>query len=174
MGRSTSFTIGKVTGVHGLAGNLKVWSYAESVETFSPGRIVLLKFENEDGCTYTINRAAVHQKGILLNLDGIDNRDLAEALVGKEILIDRDQLPDPENDAWYWQDLIGLEVIDRVRGSIGRITRIFPTGGQDILVVTDETCGHKGHETLIPMHRRFVESVDIENNSMTVHWPEEE
>ncbi|MBU1696086.1 MAG: 16S rRNA processing protein RimM, partial [Proteobacteria bacterium] len=43
MNKATSFTIGKVTGVHGLNGNLKVWSFADSINTFCPGRNVLLK-----------------------------------------------------------------------------------------------------------------------------------
>lgn len=173
MGRNTWFTIGKVTGVHGLAGNLKAWSFAESIETFSPGRIVLLKFENEEGSTYTIDRVAPHKKGILLNLDGVDSRTGAEAMVGKQILINRDQLPEPEEDTWYWQDLVGLDVIDDTKGFIGRITDIFPTGAHDILVVTDKIQGQKSRETLIPMHRQFVQSVDIENHTIRVQWPGE-
>lgn len=173
MNKTTSFTIGKVTGVHGLNGNLKVWSYAESIETFSPGRIVLLKFEDEEGSTYTITRSAAHKKGILLNLEGIDSRTLAEALVGKEILIHRDQLPEPEEDTWYWQDLIGLDVIDQDKGLIGRITRIFPTGAYDILVVTQDVPGQKQKETLVPMHRQFVLCVDQEQRHVQVRLPEE-
>jgi len=169
MGKTASFTIGKVTGVHGLGGNLKVWSFAESIETFRPGRIVLLKFENEEGTAYTITRATPHKKGILMNLEGVDNRNLAEALVGKEIVIERDQLPEPEEDTWYWQDLIGLEVIDERLGKIGTITEIFPTNANDILVVKQgET------ETLVPMHRQFVRSVDLDTDTVCVDLPEEE
>ena len=82
MNKAASFTIGKVTGVHGLGGNLKVWSFAESVDTFSPGRRVLLKSGKEKGRYFTILKASVHKKGLLLVLEGVDNRDLAEDLVG--------------------------------------------------------------------------------------------
>lgn len=169
MGKTASFTIGKVTGVHGLGGNLKVWSFAESIETFRPGRTVLLKFENEEGSSYAITRAAPHKKGILLNLKGIDTRSLAEDLVGKDILIDREQLPEPEENTWYWQDLIGLDVIDGKKGRIGSITQIFPTGASDILVITRDS-----EETLVPMHRHFVKTVDIEKNTVTIDLPEED
>ena len=175
MDTATSFTIGKVTGVHGLNGNLKVWSYAESIGTFSPGRIVLLKFKDEQGSTYTITRSAPHKKGLLLNLKGVDNRTLAEGLVGKEILMNRDQLPEPEADTWYWQDLIGLDVIGRENEFIGTITRIFPTGAHDILVITHDTAGKKeDQEILVPMHQRFVKTVDMENRVVTVQLPGEE
>ncbi|MBU2451852.1 MAG: 16S rRNA processing protein RimM, partial [Proteobacteria bacterium] len=82
MNKAASFTIGKVTGVHGLGGNLTVRSFADSVDTFSPGTSVLLKSENQEGRQYTILKASAHKKGILLTLEGIDSRNLAEDLVG--------------------------------------------------------------------------------------------
>ena len=167
MRRTASFTIGKVTGVHGLNGNLKVWSFADSIDTFSPGRSVLLKSGEQKGQLYTILKAQAHKKGVLLSLDGVDTRDLAQDLIGYEVLIDRDQLPEPEEDTWYWQDLIGLDVVDHQKGFIGKITDIFPTGANDILVVTDKT-----RETLVPMHKRFVELIDIENNRVDTTLPE--
>jgi 16S rRNA processing protein RimM len=172
MDKAASFTIGRVTGVHGLNGNLKVWSYAESIDTFCPGKIVLLKSEekvSEDlGKPYTILKALAHKKGILLTLEGINNRSLAEELIGKKILIDRDQLAEPEEDTWYWQDLLGLDVFDHQKGFIGKITDIFPTGANDMLVVMDKT-----RETLIPMHKHFVESIDIDKKVIRTTLPPE-
>ena len=168
MDKDTSFTIGKVTGVHGLNGNLKVWSFAESVNTFCPGISVLLKSDEGLGETFTILQALPHKKGVILSLEGIDSRNLAEDLIGKMIFIDRDQLPEPEKDAWYWQDLLGLDVVDHQKGFIGKITDIFPTGANDVLVVTD-----KDKETLVPMHKNFVESVDIEKKTLLTTLPED-
>ncbi|MCD4676899.1 MAG: ribosome maturation factor RimM [Desulfobacula sp.] len=168
MNKTASFTIGKVTGVHGLNGNLKVWSFAQSIDTFCPGRSVLLKTGEQDGRLYSILKASPHKKGILLFLEGVDNRNLAEDLVGKEILIDRDQLPEPVEDTWYWQDLLGLDVFDHQKGFIGQISDIFPTGANDVLVVTDND-----KETLVPMHKNFVESVDIEKKTVKTTLPED-
>jgi len=178
MDKTASFTIGRVTGVHGLNGNLKVWSFAESVDTFSPGRSVLLKSEKDPsekdpGDFFTIVQAKSYKKGVLLSFAGVDSRNLAESLVGKEIFIDRDQLPEPEEDTWYWQDLLGLDVFDRQKGFIGKITEIFPTGANDMLVVTDKATG-KTRETLVPMHKHFVESIDLEKNRVTTTLPEDE
>lgn len=168
MSRTPSFTIGKVTGVHGLGGNLKVRSFSDSMDTFCPGNTVLLKFENIEGAPYTILKAQPHQNGILLALEGIKTRELAEELVGCDILIDRDQLEEPEEDAWYWQDLYGLDVFDHIKGFIGKITQIFPTGANDVLVIED-----KEKEILVPMHKNFVESVDLENNMLKTTLPED-
>ncbi|NOX35225.1 MAG: 16S rRNA processing protein RimM [Deltaproteobacteria bacterium] len=168
MNKTTSFTIGKVTGVHGLCGTLKVWSFAESIDTFCPGRQVFLKPEDKKGRKYEILKASPHKKGILLFLEGVDNRNLAEALVGNEILIDRDQLPEPEENTWYWQDLLGLEVVDQKKGFIGKITDIFPTGANDVLVVKNGTV-----ETLVLMHKNFIGSVSIEDGIVRTTLPED-
>jgi len=171
MNKATSFTIGKVTGFHGLNGNLKVWSFADSVDTFAPGTSVLLKAEEEQGKTFTILQVLSHKKGVILSLEGIDSRNLAQDLIGKEILIDRDQLSEPEEDTWYWQDLLGMDVFDHQKGFIGKITDIFPTGANDVLVVTDVT--NEDQETLVPMNKHFVESVDIEKKTMLTTLPED-
>ncbi len=168
MNKKTSFTIGKVTGVHGLNGTLKVASFAESADTFKKGLSIAVKSEGEEGKIYIILHTSSHKHGVLLNLEGIENREEAEDLVGKEILVDRDQLPEPEEDSWYWQDLMGLDVMDHIKGYLGKITDIFPTGANDVLVVTDN-----GKETLVPMHKYFVESVDMGTQTVNTTLPED-
>jgi len=166
MDNNTLLTIGKVTGLHGLGGNLKVWSFAESFETFGIGRQVWLKSEDEEkGCAYTILKSSARKKGVLISLENVDTPDLAQALVGKEILINRDQLPVLEEDTWYWQDLYGLTVIDKTRGELGTIGHIFPTGANDVLVVGKE-------EILIPMNEQFVESVNMDAGIIMTTLPE--
>jgi len=166
--KNASFTIGKVTGVHGLNGTLKVASFAESVDTFKKGRSIAIKSEGEKGKSYLILHASPHKHGVLLALEGIESLDQAEDLVGKEILVDRDQLPEPEEGTWYWQDLMGLDVHDHIKGYLGKITHIFPTGANDVLVITDND-----RETLVPMHEYFVESVDIEKHTVKTTLPED-
>ncbi|MCA1786365.1 MAG: ribosome maturation factor RimM [Desulfobacteraceae bacterium] len=78
----------------------------------------------------------------------------------------RSRLPEPEDNAWYWQDLYGLTVTDESLGEIGTIETIFSTGAHDILVVKDNT-----KETLIPMHRQFVTGVDLEQAVVSTRLP---
>ncbi|MGD9687946.1 MAG: ribosome maturation factor RimM, partial [Desulfobacter sp.] len=82
----TWLTIGKVTGVHGLGGNLKVWSWAQSPDTFTPGLDVVLKDEDktlDPGRKYVIIQTGRYKKGVLLTLEGVSTREASEALVGK-------------------------------------------------------------------------------------------
>lgn len=168
MGESAWLNIGRVTGVHGLAGNLKIWSHAQSHETFARGRRVLLAEEGQtQGVFHTITGVAVRKKGMLLTLQDVTTREGAEALIGKDILMNREDLPEPEEDAWYWEDLMGLTVEDTQRGEIGTIDHLFPTGADDILVVKEGA-----REVLIPMNRHFVDEVNLEAGRVTVTLPE--
>ena len=163
-----AFTIGKITGVHGLGGNLKIRSYAQSADTFCPGRSVLLKSESGQMKECTIIRSWPHKKSLMLALEEVENRNMAESLVGFEILVNRKELPETDGDTWYWQDLLGLDVLDTEGAPMGKIVQIMSTGAHDVLVI------HQGkEETLIPMHRNFVKTVDLENRTMVVAPPEE-
>ncbi|THB74404.1 MAG: 16S rRNA processing protein RimM [Desulfobacteraceae bacterium] len=177
MEKSSLIAIGKVTGVHGLGGNLKVISFSDSLEPFQKGSRVALESPpeqrdqtwntDESEQWYHIQKASPYKKGILLVLEGVDNRNKAEALIKKEIFIKKDDLPELEEDTFYWQDLLGLEVIDRTRGSLGIIDHIFPTGANDVLVVKRGDV-----ETLVPVIPAVILSVDIPNNQMEIDLPE--
>ena len=163
-------TMGKISGVHGLAGNLKVWSFAESVDTFEKGRTILIRKENEpdgSGISHTIQSVSPWKKGVLLKLKDITDRNGAEDLVGRLILMDKTELPELEEDTWYWQDLLGLRVVDEERGDLGSVEDIFPTGANDVLVVKQGK-----NETLIPMHREFIMDVNLDKGVIETRLPE--
>ncbi len=170
----TWLTIGKVTGVHGLKGNLKVWSWAQSPDTFTQGLAVVLKNEDDPldpGLEYIILGTGKYKKGVLLTLKGVTTRDDSERLVGKLVLVDKANLPDLDDDTWYWQDLIGLTVVDACEGELGKVEQLFPTGADDILVVTDKTPQGK-QEVLIPMNAVFIKDVNLDNGVITTELPE--
>lgn len=170
----TWLTIGKVTGVHGLGGNLKVWSWAQSPDTFAQGLTVLLKNENETlgpGREYVITRTGRYKKGVLLSLEGVSTREASESLVGKFVLVDKTNLPELDEDTWYWQDLIGLTVMDTCVGELGTVEQLFPTGADDIMVVTNKTCQGK-QEVLIPMNAVFVKDVNLKTGVITTELPQ--
>lgn len=168
MDKTPWFTIGRVTGVHGLNGGLRVWSYAQSSDTFRPGTDVVLKDSKGQMHSYTIFKAGPYKKGVLLFLETVTQRNDAEQLKNMDILVRREDLPDiEEDDTWYWQDLIGLKVVDDTAGFLGAVDTIMPTGAHDILVVKDED-----RETLIPMDRHFVKTVDIKSAAIHVDLPQ--
>ncbi|MCF8076569.1 MAG: ribosome maturation factor RimM [Desulfotignum sp.] len=160
--------MGEITGAHGLEGNIKVRSFAQAPDLFAPGsRVFVSSGTRADAQPFVIDQCVPYKKGLLMRLAGIKDRNMADALIEKQILVPRSRLPEPEENAWYWEDLYGLTVTDEVSGDLGTIDTIFSTGAHDILVVKT-----KGRELLIPMHRQFVMSVDIENARVVTRLPE--
>jgi len=164
-------TIGKIIGAHGINGNLKVHSYAESVSAFETGTLIRVKNTHGVEKRYRVKWAKPHSKGILLAFEDVDERSLAEALVGAELLIDKGTLPELEAGTYYWSDLIGLSVFSKDEDYIGRLTAILPTGSNDVYVVVNVVQGHK-KEVLIPALESVVVDIDLEKRVMHVDLPE--
>ncbi|MDO8970491.1 MAG: ribosome maturation factor RimM, partial [Saprospiraceae bacterium] len=104
-------SIGKIVGPHGIQGAVKVYSYAESFSVFKTGITILVKNPNDSTVKdYSIKWSAPHSRFILLLLEGIDSRVPADNLKGFELFIKKADLPQLEEDTYYWNDIIGLAV----------------------------------------------------------------
>ena len=119
-----------------------------------------------------IETAKVHNDVIVAKLVGVDDRDAALKCKGKQIAVPRDQLPEAEEDEYYWSDLIGLSVKNKQDIDFGKITDVFETGANDVLVVNMEGAP-KSNERLIPFIDGVVLEVDIAAKTMSVDWDAE-
>jgi 16S rRNA processing protein RimM len=162
--------VGKVVGSHGIKGNLKVRSYAESETVFKPGRSILVIQTGQIEKRFSIQWAKPHGKTMLLSLKGIDGRSAAAGLVGAEFLIERSSLPELEGGSYYWIDLIGLSVFSTDDQYIGCIESIMPTAGNDVYVVKNHD--KNDHEILIPAIESVVLNIDFKKKIMRVDLPE--
>lgn len=159
--------IGKIVGVHGIRGSLKVWSYAESPSVFQPGQSLVLISPRGQRNTYELQWVRPHKRVLLMALKGIANRTQAEPLVDSEFLIERASFPPLEEGTYYWADLIGLSVFTTDDDYMGRVHAIIPTGSNDVYVVKD-----LDKEILIPALESVVIAIDLENRTMKVELPE--
>jgi 16S rRNA processing protein RimM len=159
--------IGKIVGVHGIKGTNKLRSYAESLTVFSPDRSILVRNLRGHEASYEINWVKPHTGTPLISFKGIENRDQATALIGVELFIHQSELPELDEDTYYWFDLIGLDVYTQSNEFLGRIESIMQTGSNDVYVV-------KRHEkeVLIPALESVVLEVDLKRNRMQVDLPE--
>jgi 16S rRNA processing protein RimM len=155
--------IGQVLGPHGIAGGLKLMSYAESLDAFAPGRSVLAVSAGGDETVYEVDWARAQGRGALLGLKGIDNRSQADALTGCDLFLDKATLPRLEEGTYYWADLIGMAVYSGDGVLLGCIESIVQTGSNDVYVVKQAD-----RELLLPALRSVVKSVDLEARRMQV------
>lgn len=155
--------LGRVVGVYGVRGWLKVFSETsplENIFSYSPWLV--------DGEEHQVVAWRAHGKGLVAQLTGYDDRDRARVLVGKAISIRRDQLPPPSAGEFYWADLQGLRVETREGVGLGKVSHLIETGANDVLVVRG------ARERLLPfVWDQFVLDIDFESGRILVDWDPE-
>lgn len=165
--------IGRISGVFGVRGWVKVYSYTSprvNVVRYSPW--FLLQDGNESIRQVLAGQA--HGDGVVVSLEGIDDRDAAAALVGAEIEVSRATLgPALRGDAagpgsggeFFWVDLQGMEVRGQGGESLGIVDHLFETGANDVMVVVG------AGRYLIPfLYGSVVRAVDGDRRVITVDW----
>jgi 16S rRNA processing protein RimM len=158
--------MGRIAAPFGVKGWVKVQTFCED-----PG--TLMDFESwrvgrgEQQKQYTVEAIQDHSNTLVAKLVGIDDRDAAYALRGQEISVAKNELPPPEENEFYWSDLIGLKAVNREGVELGRVDSLLETGAQDVLVI-------KGtREHLIPFVAAFVGKVDVAGGTIEVDWGED-
>ena len=163
--------MGRVTGAHGIRGDLKIHSYAETIELHRAGEGILLTLPDGSARTLTVRWAKHHGRGLRMSLESVNDRNQAESLVGSSILVEKSRLPVLEDDTYYWSELMGLTVYDTAGLLLGRLDEVIPTPANDVYVVKGEIDGRL-RETLIPAIGTVVCDIDLERRTMIVDPPE--
>ncbi|MGH3090127.1 MAG: ribosome maturation factor RimM [Rubrobacteraceae bacterium] len=154
--------IGVVATPHGTRGTLRV-KPTGSGRHLRKGASPLVGEERRD-----ILKARQTPKGFLIDFEGIESREEADALRGIELFLDRCELDEPEEGGVYVADLIGLEAFDGSGGKVGTVAETFETAAHEILVI------NTGDEELfVPFTMEHVPEVGIEAGRITVAPPEE-
>jgi 16S rRNA processing protein RimM len=135
--------IGKVVRALGLQGHLGV---AGSEGALGALEAVTLRLGDAEPARRRIEEARPQGRLWAVKVEGVSDRTAAERLVGAEVLVEREELPDPGEHRMFWADLEGLEVVTAAGEAVGRVTGLMETGAVDVLVVT----GPEG-ERLVPL-----------------------
>jgi 16S rRNA processing protein RimM len=156
--------LGRIVGLHGVRGGLKVYSYtrpAAGILGYSPWLLGLGGGWQSVVRTETLSR----HKRLVAYLEGYGDRDSAAPLVGAEIAVRREQLlPLPDGDH-YWADLIGLEAYNPAGDPLGRVVDMLATGANDVLVVRGE------RDRLVPYVKGlYVRGVDLAKGRLDLDW----
>lgn len=160
-------SVGKISGVFGIKGWVKVFSFTdprENILTYSPW---LLKKGDESKILNVID-GQLQGKTIVAQLDGINDRDQAASLMGWDVFIRQDQLPKTGKNEYYWSELIGLKVetIDGIQ--LGVVDSLLETGANDVIIVQGE------RERVIPfLQGQTITKIDLDVGIIIVDWDPE-
>jgi 16S rRNA processing protein RimM len=172
---------GKLTGVYGVKGWIKVHSYTEPLDNifmYQPWFIA-------DACgkisdiPISIDDHRLHGKGLIVHIKGVDDRDQALNYCQRFIAVDMGTLPLlPEGD-YYWEQLKGLQVLSVYGGRdnapvlLGMISDLMETGANDVLVVIPCENSIDKRERLLPYVDAHVMNVDLAAGTIIVDWDPE-
>lgn len=156
--------LGRISGVFGVRGWVRVFSYTDPREAILDYESWLL---GQEGAwrPAKVAEGQRHGKTVVARIDGFDDRDQAATLIGAEIGVPRAALPEAEEGHYYWSDLEGLRVVRSDGSELGVLAYLLETGAHDVMVVK----GEKEH--LLPFVKdKVVLDVDLEKGVITVDW----
>jgi len=156
--------LGTVKAVFGTRGWIKLHSETRPRDgIFDYSRWLL--GAKDDWREYALKQWRVQGPALIAKLEGVDDREAAEALLGKRIAVAASELPAPPAGTYYWRDLIGLDVVNLAGEHFGTVKALVETGASDVLCVRGE------RERLIPFVRGiYVTDVDLQTRRITVDW----
>jgi 16S rRNA processing protein RimM len=156
--------LGRVSGVFGVKGWLKVQSYTEPRDNIVGFGAWTLRMNGVDHA-FDVEEGHSHAGSVVAKLHGLDDRDRARDWVGADIVVPREQLPKIAAGELYWTDLEGLEVRTTTGTVLGTVDHLLATGGNDVLVLDSSP------RLLIPfVAGDVVKEVDLTAGLIVVDW----
>jgi|UniRef100_UPI004047C3D3 16S rRNA processing protein RimM len=117
---------------------------------------------------YKVKQSKMHSGTVVMSLDGITNRDQAEALKGARILVGRAAFPKIDSDSYYWVDLIGCTARNLQDVLLGEVLDVSDNGAHGIIAIGDAQT--KKVNQLVPFVKEWVHKVDLPNRLITLDW----
>ena len=158
--------VGVIVGAHGVRGLVRVKSFTEKpadIAAYGP-------LGDADGaCQYVLDVTGSAKGVLLARIDGIADRNAAEAMKGRELFINRDALPQADEEEFYHADLIGLPAVLSDGSAFGTIRALHEFGAGDMIEISLEG----GGVSVLPFTSAVVLEIDLESGRITVEPPTE-
>lgn len=154
--------LGEISRAHGVRGEVIVRSFCEPPEdiaNFGP------LFDATGSHQFTFKLRGSTSKGLIAKIDGIDDRNAAEALRGNGLFVDRERLPEPDPDEFYHEDLVGLVVETPSGDQLGSVVAVQNFGAGDLIEVRPPS---KKKTEFYPFEAQFIPEVDLDRGVIIV------
>lgn len=161
--------LGKIVSVHGIRGEVKVYSFTDPLDNLLDYRRWTLRRGNEVRQAELV-QGRVQGNVLVAKLKGLDDREIARTFAEFEILVPRSELPVLDDGEFYWSQLEGLKVIDQNGQLFGILDHMLETGANDVMVVKPCAGSLDDRERLLPYTDQCVQAVDLEAGEIRVDW----
>ena len=158
--------IGKIQNTHGVRGEMKVEPLTDDPARYTLLDEVYVEDRRKNLVSYKVEGVRFHKEQVLIKLEGIDDMDAAKLLKNCYLTINKSDRMPLEEDAYYIDDLVGLDVYEGEQ-KLGVLKEVLQPGANDVYVVDSPLYP----DLCIPALKTVVLSVDLEKNVMMVKLP---
>ena len=156
---SQRICLGVIVGVKGVRGEVRIKTFTEDpADVVSYGPLT-----SKDGRSFKVTMVGIHQGVVIAKMNGIADRNAAEALKGVELFVDRARLPPPEDGSFYYADLIGLAAELTDGTALGKVTAVDNFGAGDVMEIASDD----GQSAFVPFNPSVVANVDLTARKVT-------
>lgn len=158
--------MGQIGAAHGIKGEVRITTYTgdpEAIASYGPLET------DRPGLTVTIETARLNKTVLVARIKGVRDRNAAELLNGVSLYVDRDRLPDPDDeDDFYHADLIGLDARLDTGVTIGEVSALLNYGAGDLIEVRDP---RSGDTFLYPFTKAVVPTIRVDEGFLVIAPP---
>jgi len=155
---------GKILKARGIKGEVKFFPFSGQMDSIIDlSRVFIQKRGEEKAKEFKIVRLRSHNKSHFIELNGIRTIEDANELRGSTILIEKSDLPQLNEDEFYWFQLIGIKVYTNDGEYVGQIENLMDRDPQSILIVK-----HNDKETLIPMIDSIIDEINLKEEKVII------
>ena len=158
--------LGRLADPYGMQGWLRLYPFADDPLAWGKMPVWWVGTEGAPWREYGLKALKMHGEGLVVLLDGVLDRTVAEAMKGLLVGAPRAALPKTEEGEFYWADLVGLDVINTAGERLGQVAGLIETGANAVLRVV----GDDGVERLLPFVSAVVQTVEREAGRIRVEW----
>ena len=166
-GEGKLIALGVFGAPQGVRGEVRIKSYTrdpKAVAAYGP-------LTDGRGARFVLESVRLLKDEMLVaRLAGIANREAAAALTGVELFARREQLPPPDEDEFYYDDLVGLAAVSRDGAPLGRVVALNNYGAADILEIRPEG---GGESLLLPFSKAVAVEIDFHAGRIVIELPDE-
>ncbi|XUM23521.1 ribosome maturation factor RimM [Bradyrhizobium oligotrophicum S58] len=158
--------VAKIGAAHGVRGEVRLWTFTEdplAVLHYGP-------LTTKDGSrAFEVAKAREAKDHLVATIKGVTDRNAAERLNGLELYVQRDRLPETDDDEYYHADLIGLAAETTAGAPLGRVLAIHNFGAGDIIEIAPPS----GSTLMLPFTNAVVPTVDLAGGRVIIELPTE-
>jgi len=158
--------LGVIIGARGVTGEVRIKTFTKTPEDIAAYSTLT---DQSGKRMFEISDLRVIKGQASVIIEGVADRDAAEALKGIELYVSRAELPETEEDEYYHSDLIGLAVFGLDDAEIGLVKALYDFGAGDVIEIERPDAA----DVLLPFNAEMVTNVNIEAGKIVVDIPEE-